>query len=165
VPVPEPEPPPEAAEPAADLPAAGVETPAVAEIAEPPGIAVPAPAEQPAAPAVPAASPSGEAAAGQTFSIPFDPGEAQLSQTAGALLAGIVQRMADDEATRLLVNAYAGSGNGTASRTRGLSLDRALAVRSYFLDRGIAGTRIDVRALGDTAEGEPRDRVDLVLAR
>jgi outer membrane protein OmpA-like peptidoglycan-associated protein len=41
-----------------------------------------------------------------------------------------------------------------------LSLTRALAVRAYLMDKGIADTRIDVRALGVAASGPP-DRVDI----
>jgi len=58
--------------------------------------------------------------------------------------------------------AYAGGG-GDASKARRLSLSRALAVRTYLIEQGIGSTRIDVRALGNAAEGGPPDRVDLLM--
>jgi outer membrane protein OmpA-like peptidoglycan-associated protein len=44
-------------------------------------------------------------------------------------------------------------------------LSRALAVRAFLVEKGIATGRIDVRALGDTFEEGPADRVDVVAAR
>ena len=65
-------------------------------------------------------------------------------------------------ALRVQVMAYA-SGSDDAGKARRLSLSRALAVRSYLIEQGIGSTRIDVRALGDAAEGGPADRVDLMV--
>jgi outer membrane protein OmpA-like peptidoglycan-associated protein len=66
---------------------------------------------------------------------------------------------------RLTVKAYAAGQSSNASQARRLSLSRALAVRSYLIDKGIRSTRIDVQAMGapDNANG-PADRVDLTLA-
>jgi outer membrane protein OmpA-like peptidoglycan-associated protein len=83
-----------------------------------------------------------------------DPAKGEIKQLAGAL--------AKDQALRIQVKAYA-SGKEDASKARRLSLSRALAVRSYLIEQGIGSTRIDVRALGNTAEGGPSDRVDLVV--
>ncbi len=44
-----------------------------------------------------------------------------------------------------------------------LSLERGLAVRNYLFDRGVRGSRIDVRAMGNTAADGPPERVDLLL--
>ena len=65
---------------------------------------------------------------------------------------------------RVTLKSYAtGDGNGTARR---VSLSRALAVRSYLMDLGISGNRIDVRALGNTEQssGQPSDRIELDVA-
>lgn len=73
--------------------------------------------------------------------------------------------MAGSEAQRLQVVAYASSQGTNTSAARRLSLSRALAVRSYLIDKGIRSTRIDVRAMGtpEGASAGPADRVDLVL--
>ncbi len=42
-------------------------------------------------------------------------------------------------------------------------MSRALEVRKHLIDRGVRGSRIDVRALGDKAESAPLDRVDIVM--
>jgi outer membrane protein OmpA-like peptidoglycan-associated protein len=60
--------------------------------------------------------------------------------------------------------AFAQGTEDTASQARRLSLSRALAVRTYLIDQGIRSTRMDVRALGATADQGPLDRVDIVPA-
>jgi outer membrane protein OmpA-like peptidoglycan-associated protein len=92
---------------------------------------------------------SGEAAA-----LP-EPSKGELKQLAGSL--------SKDAALRVQVVAYA-SGSDDGGKARRLSLSRALAVRTYLIEQGIGSTRIDVRALGNTAEGGgPADRVDIVV--
>jgi outer membrane protein OmpA-like peptidoglycan-associated protein len=73
--------------------------------------------------------------------------------------------LSGSEAQRLQVVAYAASQGNNSSAARRLSLSRALAVRSYLIDKGIRSTRIDVRAMGapEGANSGPADRVDLVL--
>lgn len=80
-----------------------------------------------------------------------------------ALIMGLSQRLNRDESLRLQVRAYAGGTPEAATQARRLSLDRALAVRSMLIDQGVRGTRIDIRALGNSAPEEPRDRVDLII--
>ncbi|HET8728458.1 MAG TPA: OmpA family protein [Alphaproteobacteria bacterium] len=95
------------------------------------------------------------------FTIAFDPGSEELSPSGGRLLSGLAQRLMENEELRLQVRAYAGGTPETASQARRLSLNRALAVRTFLIDRGVRGTRIDVRALGNTALEGSQDRVDL----
>ena len=64
---------------------------------------------------------------------------------------------------RLRVLAYAGGSPETATRSRLLSLERALAVQDYLSDRGVRGSRIDLRAMGNTYVDGPPERVDLLL--
>ncbi len=101
---------------------------------------------------------------GDGFRIVFDSDAEEFSETGARLLSGIAQRMVDDPSIRIQVRAYAGGTPETASQARRLSLNRALAVRTFLTDRGVRGTRIDVRALGNTAPGEPKERVDLLLS-
>lgn len=98
---------------------------------------------------------------GSGFTIAFEPGAGELSESGGRLLAGLAQRMLENEELRLQVRAYAGGTPETASQARRMSLNRALAVRTFLIDRGVRGTRIDVRALGNTAPDGSQDRVDL----
>ena len=69
-----------------------------------------------------------------------------------------------DAHLRLQLIAYASGTADQANQSRRISLQRALAVRSYLMEHGVANTRMDVRALGNRNEGEePPDRVDIVL--
>ena len=65
---------------------------------------------------------------------------------------------------RIQLKAYAGTESTNNSLARRLSLKRALAVRSYLMDAGIRGKRIDVRALGISNDGGPADRVEITTA-
>ena len=126
------------------------------QVAETPGasaVAAAPPAEPPAEP------PSADL----TLSIPFDVGADSLDQDALDLLSGVADRMTASPEPRLSIVAYATGDAGTARNARSLSLTRALAVREYLMMQGVRLTRIDMRALGDTADGDPRDRIDLEL--
>jgi hypothetical protein len=57
--------------------------------------------------------------------------------------------------------AYASGNADDGNQARRLSLSRALAVRAYLIQEGIASGRLEVRALGNRSEGGPGDRVDL----
>ena len=98
------------------------------------------------------------------FRVLFAEQSDRLSDAAGRLLTGVAERMLNDSAIRLQIKAYASGTPETASRARRLSLNRALTIRTFLIDRGVRGTRIDVRALGNTAPDMPQDRVDLLLS-
>jgi hypothetical protein len=102
---------------------------------------------------------------GLGFRILYQPDAETFDGIGGTLLTGLVDRLIADPAIRLEIRAYAGTGNGSARRARQLSLQRALNVRAFVIDRGIRNTRIDVRALGDQNGGGPPDRVDILLIR
>jgi outer membrane protein OmpA-like peptidoglycan-associated protein len=150
-------------------------TPAIppAPPGEPPVIAaVPSlPGERPKSvvpprPAAPAAPIPADIPAGTEFRIVFPDDMAQtLSPADTRLLSGIAARLQQDENTRLEVLGYATGTPETNRESRRLSLERALAVRSYLIDQGVRRTRIDVRALGPTAQQGPADRVDLLLVK
>ena len=78
-------------------------------------------------------------------------------------LNGAIAAMKADEQLRVQLVAYASGTPEQANQARRLSLSRAIAVRSYMIEQGVRGTRIDVRALGNrTDSGGPPDRVDVV---
>lgn len=102
---------------------------------------------------------------GQMMRVAFPPGDANLPRTSEAALQTLATRLQGDESLRLQLKAYAGGDVESASQARRLSLSRALAVRSYFIDQGLRSTRIDVRALGNRTEDGPSERVDIILKR
>jgi outer membrane protein OmpA-like peptidoglycan-associated protein len=95
----------------------------------------------------------------------FDDGSAQLGAEAKKALDRLAATLNDNPRQRVQLMAFAEGTEDTASQARRLSLSRALAVRTYLIDKGIRSTRMDVRALGATAEQGPLDRVDIVPAR
>jgi outer membrane protein OmpA-like peptidoglycan-associated protein len=141
-------------QPAATAPAGGESTAAVAQTAE---------TKAPAAGA--------EAAGEQTAAKPpidgmlrltFTPDSAIISDAAKAQLDPLVQKLNADYVLRVQVLAYAAGDDNASSHARGVSLARALAMRDYLHAQGITLDRMDIKALGNTAQEEPADRVDLV---
>ncbi|MBI3503419.1 MAG: OmpA family protein [Proteobacteria bacterium] len=142
--------------------------PAPAAVAPPPPApAAPAPAaaapEAPA-PQIAAAPPATRAVDGPLARLPFNAGSADIGDAGKAALAPVVAELQRDATARLQLQAYASGGDDQGGQARRLSLSRALAVRGQLIEQGIASTRMDVRALGRTADGPP-DRVDIVLVR
>ena len=88
--------------------------------------------------------------------VRFAPGVADLGGDARSVLDAIVQKLGSQPNQRIELVAYAsapGGGADDAIEARRTSLARAVAVRAYLIQRGVAGTRIDVRALGNRVEG------------
>lgn len=113
----------------------------------------------------PAAVPAAIAAtAGDHARVLFGTSATDLPEDAKAELDAVVRRVAGDAHLRLQLVAYAGGAPDQSNQARRMSLQRALAVRSYLMEHGIANTRMDVRALGNHTEGsDPPDRVDIVM--
>jgi outer membrane protein OmpA-like peptidoglycan-associated protein len=100
----------------------------------------------------------------QGYRILFRPGSEDLTTAGGSLLVGLAQRMTTDPNLWIQIRAFATDAAGRPSNSRSLSLNRALLIRSFLIDRGVRSTRVDIRALGNTAESGPRDRVDLIFS-
>lgn len=64
---------------------------------------------------------------------------------------------------RVQIVGYASEPTRTGSQARRRSLFRTLAVRTYLIENGVLSTRMDVRAMGDRTEEEPKDRVEVRL--
>ncbi len=173
---------------APEIEAPAMNTPAPPTMEAPPKVATPAPPSAPTvtaptppaaparsappAPPLPAPTPRAQTAslgpsgtAGQV-SLPFAADSATLDSSAKAALDSIAARADKDQSLRLQLLAFASGTGDTASRARRLSLSRALAVRSYLIDKGVRSTRIDVRALGNRVDGGgSADRVDITVSR
>ncbi len=94
--------------------------------------------------------------------LTFEPESSVLSDAATAQLAPLVEKLNSDYLLRVQVLAYAAGDDDASSHARGISLARALAMRNYLSAQGITMDRMDIKALGNTAQEEPADRVDLV---
>jgi outer membrane protein OmpA-like peptidoglycan-associated protein len=146
------------------------------------------PVETPPAPSTepPAAQPEGQQQAAVTPAAPAEgtppPAEGGAALPAGATrilytgesddvpaastagLDTIAQDLLANQDKRIQVMSYAAGTSDTESKARRKSLARGLAIRSYLIKAGVPSTRIDVRALGNKAEGGPADRVDIIPA-
>lgn len=111
---------------------------------------------------VPPAPQASSATGRPSMRISFAGDGATLPEPSKGELKQIATALGQDPALRVQVMAYANGGDD-ASKARRLSLSRALAVRTYLIEQGVGSTRIDVRALGNAAEGGPVDRVDLMM--
>lgn len=149
-----------AAEPS--RPAASPAKPVV--VAKTPVAAKPPPGPPPG-PAAGSSAGGGEAGIEKPVSIAFEAGSGSLPKPPPGSLDRVVRRLAEDEALRIVIFAYAKGTSETASRARRLSFSRALAVRRYLVGNGVRGTRAEIRALGIKTDKEPADRVDLVLVK
>ncbi len=134
-------------------------TPPPAATTAPPAAAPEPPARPAQTAALPPAmrSPDGPVVARMAFPV----GAAKFSGADAEQLRALAKRIESNE-TRLQVQGYASGGSAESpSGARRLSLLRALEVRSYLIEQGIKGTRIDVRALGAPPDGV-QDRVDII---
>jgi outer membrane protein OmpA-like peptidoglycan-associated protein len=90
---------------------------------------------------------------------------ADLSDAVKRDLVRFAEDLLRHDKQRIQLLAYAQGTEDSASRARRLSLSRALAVRNYLMEQGVLPTRMDVRALGNKTDDDPRDRVDVEPAR
>ncbi|NKD84674.1 OmpA family protein [Haematospirillum jordaniae] len=98
------------------------------------------------------------------LSLAFEPDEITLPEAAKTHLDTLARDMRKKKKTSAQLMAYARKDPHNPSRARRTSLARALAIRSYLLEKGIPSNRIGVRALGGQAPDGREDRVDILLA-
>jgi len=94
--------------------------------------------------------------------VAYEPGATAIPEPSVEALEALVARLDADYLLRVQVLAYAAGDESEAMHARGVSLARALAMRDYLSREGIGMDRMDIRALGNTAQEEPADRVDLI---
>lgn len=160
------------AAPAPKTNAAPPPPPATVSASAPPPPPMPATtAKAPAAPAVSAAPVPTEQASTSTATpaddgtvkVVFNGGDTKLSADGQAAVDKVLGELEKSDGVRVQLMAYAVGDDLTASQARRISLSRALSVRSYLIEKGVRSSRIDVRALGDKGEGDPKNRVDVNL--
>jgi outer membrane protein OmpA-like peptidoglycan-associated protein len=156
-------------------PAAAAAAPAAAAAA--PALAAPAPAAGAPAAAAPAAAASAPPPAAPPLAASLPPSRAGQPSARLAFAADsadppadlrnemrdVVEQLRRAPDGRLRIEGFAAGED--ANRSRRLSLSRALAVRAYLIDQGLASTRMDVFARGNQPEDGPADRVDVTLVR
>jgi outer membrane protein OmpA-like peptidoglycan-associated protein len=95
-------------------------------------------------------------------SVSFDTGSENISPDALSTLDKLASTLQGNGNVRVTLTAYAATGSHTTPRdARRLSLARALAIRDYLTSKGVASSRIDVRALGANVPSGDADRVDI----
>jgi outer membrane protein OmpA-like peptidoglycan-associated protein len=99
---------------------------------------------------------------GLAMRVGFSGNSTRISADEKFRLNAFATKMADGD-DRLQLKSFAGGSGETPSASRRRSLSRALAVRSYLIGKGFRSTRIDVRALGMSADQGPSDRVDVII--
>jgi outer membrane protein OmpA-like peptidoglycan-associated protein len=103
---------------------------------------------------------------GNSFSLDFKQGQTdldlRLKDRLGQKVASIVK---EGDSFRLLIKAFALPADDSRSSAKRVSLSRALAVRSFIMDRGINPVNIEVRAMGSNSRYMPLDRVDIIFLK
>ncbi len=99
------------------------------------------------------------------LTLGFPGNSSDLTGESQKKLDAVIRQMADMIEGRLQVRGYASGEDGSQSSARRIALSRALAVRSYLMDKGIKPTRVDVKTAGSDSDRHPLDRVDLIFAR
>jgi outer membrane protein OmpA-like peptidoglycan-associated protein len=100
---------------------------------------------------------------GANLRLGFTADTTDLPADAKSQLRGVAEQLRRGQDARLRIEGYAGGDD--INRARRVSLSRALAVRAFLMDEGLASTRMDIYARGAQAEGGPSDRVDLTVFR
>jgi outer membrane protein OmpA-like peptidoglycan-associated protein len=104
-------------------------------------------------------------APGQSIRIVFDEAATKLPDSVKDNLRKLADGVHDKKDLSLRLMAYADAEGLSASKARRLSLSRALSVRSFLIESGVKSTRIGVMALGRKTPDNPKNRVDISIAK
>ena len=99
------------------------------------------------------------------YTIAFKAGASDVSGDATTTLKSMAARINKDASLRVQLLAFASDSEKSVSRSRRLSLERAVNVRKQLLNAGVDSTRIEVRALGERSGGGEADRVDVITTK
>ena len=92
----------------------------------------------------------------------FAPDSSVISFDAEKELEKIYRFLLKNPDVNLRLQSYASLIDETGHKARRLSLSRALAMRSYFVEKGIHSTRIELRPLGYKEDVSPLDKVEVI---
>jgi outer membrane protein OmpA-like peptidoglycan-associated protein len=93
--------------------------------------------------------------------VPFSRGSENIDSSGTQTLDKLTSILRTNSGLRVTLTAYADGSGSTPREARRLSLTRALAIRDYLTSKGVASSRVDVRALGTNVQGGDSDRVDI----
>ena len=77
----------------------------------------------------------------------------------------VLRPLKQSTSSKVTILGFSEKNAAGADETRRLSLSRAMLIREYLMDNRIDANRIDVRAMADNTEIEPKDRVDITFTR
>lgn len=95
----------------------------------------------------------------------FPTDDAKLDEAAESELRRLAGYLNRHEMQRVVLRAHAANDGQGSSHARRVSLTRALAVRTFLVDSGVAVDRIYLRPLGSEVTDGPPDRVDILPLR
>jgi outer membrane protein OmpA-like peptidoglycan-associated protein len=99
----------------------------------------------------------------EEFTIPYGTENVGIPERADDSLRILAARMVKNTNLRVEVIAYASDSDESVSRSRRLSLERAINVRNMLLDSGVDSSHVNVRALGEKSDGGDPDRVVMIV--
>ncbi len=112
-----------------------------------------------------AADPANDGEDLQSLRVLFPADDSHIDAAAESELLRLAGYLNHNHAQRVVLYAHAGGGGRGSSDARRLSLSRALAVRTFLVDRGVPADRIQLRPLGRGSDDGPPDRVDILPLR
>lgn len=80
-----------------------------------------------------------------------------------SLDSSILPLLAGNPAWQLQLQSFADGKSDRPGGAKTISLVRAMAVREWLMNRGVAASRIDIRALGAETDRDPPDRMDFIF--
>ncbi len=101
----------------------------------------------------------------QNLRVLFPADGISIDAAAESELIGLAGYLNHNQAQRVVLQAHAGDSDQGSSHARRLSLSRAIAIRTFLVDRGVPVERIYLRPLGSEFEDGPPDRVDILPLR
>jgi outer membrane protein OmpA-like peptidoglycan-associated protein len=94
--------------------------------------------------------------------VRFQSGRTELGDDAKTALDALAARLLSKTEERVRLAAFSGAPGDMSSDARRLSLERALAVRTYLVSKGVPASRVDVLSFGGATKGGS-DRVDVLV--
>ncbi len=100
------------------------------------------------------------------FTLEFSPQQVEIpAEDFAPLETKVIEPLQDNKDWRVEIRGYASPEEEGRSMTRRISLARTIALRDALIKKNISPDRIDVRALGQTTNETPLDRVDVVFIK